>query len=159
MEKVNKIINHPKWRNYVFQLNELEKDRIYCKHDFEHFISLARIAYIENLEKGYNLSKEFIYATALLHDIGRIQEYLDGTPHEVASGQMAKEILEDCDFSLEEQDKIIDAIVNHRQSSNQSNRLSEVIYQADKKSRNCFMCEAIDSCHWKEEKKNKKIKQ
>ena len=43
-----------------------------------------------------------IYATALLHDIGRHIQYRQGIGHEISSAQIAPLILDDCDFTVEE---------------------------------------------------------
>lgn len=157
MEKVNQIIQHPTWMNAMQGLEYLEKDRKYCNHNLDHLLSVARIAYIENLEKDLKLSKEVIYATALLHDIGRYHEYTQGIPHEVASANLALEILKESTFSSLEQQAILDAIKHHRQEISQNDTLIDIIIQADKKSRNCFMCKASDTCKWHEDKKNKTI--
>ncbi len=42
------------------------------------------LPYIRALEENYPVSKELIYCTALLHDIGRARQYEDGTPHDEA---------------------------------------------------------------------------
>ena len=75
------------------QIRVLEQDRIFCRHDTTHFLDVARIAYIENLENGLGLAKEEIYAAALLHDIGRHLQYTRGIPHEQASAMEAEGIL------------------------------------------------------------------
>ena len=68
MERINKISEHPLWKLNMTQLKEAERDRIFCKHGIEHLLDVARIAYIENLEQNCGVSKEGIYAAALLHD-------------------------------------------------------------------------------------------
>ena len=88
MEKVNKIINHPLWIDAVSDIEHSEKDRKFCRHGREHLLDTARIAYIFSLEENLNMniSKEIIYAAALLHDIGRSEAYSGGLPHEGARG-------------------------------------------------------------------------
>lgn len=49
-----------------------KKDRIFCGHDMGHLLDVARLAWIFNLEANQEISKERIYAAALLHDIGGI---------------------------------------------------------------------------------------
>lgn len=156
MERVNKILNHPKYKKLLKELKELEEKRIFCKHSLIHFLDVARIAYIEVLEKGLNYNKEVIYAIALLQDIGRVKEYREGIPHNLASAEVAKLILKDLDFSEEDKDMIVKCIIDHRKEN--SNSLSKIIYNADKFSRNCFNCDARDLCKWSEDKKNKTIK-
>ncbi|MBU5454410.1 HD domain-containing protein [Caproiciproducens sp. MSJ-32] len=156
MEKVNKILSHPKYKKLLEELKLLEKNRIFCKHSLIHFLDVARIAYIEVLEKGLNYKKEVIYAIALLHDIGRVIEYKEGIPHNIASAELAREILKDIEFSEEDKDMILKCIIDHRNEN--TDCLSKIIYDADKFSRNCFDCVARDLCKWSEDKKNKIIK-
>lgn len=153
MDKVNKIIQHPLWRESVEQIKECEKKREFCKHDFQHFLDVARLAMIENLEKNLNISKENIYASAMLHDIGRHLQYSKGISHEIASVEIAKIILDECKFEQEQQSQILDAISNHRNNLHQDD-LSGLIYRADKMSRNCMLCCAEEKCNWDETKKN-----
>ena len=40
----------------------------------EHFLDVARLMYIYNLEDQAGFSKEMIYAAGLLHDIGRYEQ-------------------------------------------------------------------------------------
>lgn len=98
MERLNRILRHPLWKGALQQIEELESERIFCRHDLDHFLHVARIAYIENLEQSLDLSKEIIYAAALLHDIGRGLQYEKGIPHEEASAALAEGILTDCGF-------------------------------------------------------------
>lgn len=155
MERINKICQHPLWLDCLNEIQRLEKERIFCKHDTNHFLAVARIAYIENLENNLNISKELIYASALLHDIGRHKQYLEGIRHDKASMMIAKEILKDCDFTIAETDEILLAIDSHRNKETVSkNDLAGIIYRADKKSRNCLFCLVQDECNWSKEKKN-----
>ena len=92
MKRVNKILENSTYQEYIRKNKAAEVDRIFCCHNMEHFLDVARIAQIINLEEKLELSKELIYATALLHDIGRHVQYEDGTPHEVASAKLAENI-------------------------------------------------------------------
>ena len=159
MNRVDRIIRHPEYLDAVKQVKEYEKTRIFCCHQPEHFLDVARIAYILNLEESLNIDKEIIYAAALLHDIGRYVHYEDGTPHEKASALIAPKILEDCGFDERERDIIVAAILAHRDwTVAQKTSLSSVIYRADKASRACFSCDAETLCDWKAEKKNLEIR-
>ena len=126
-------------------------------------MDVARLMYIDALEHDLSISKELIYATALMHDIGRIDQIEQGTPHEKAGAALCDVILPDCGFSEEETAVIQDAILHHRnrtyesQVSGEHDTLSELLYWADKKSRNCFACEMKKECNWDEEKMNLKI--
>ena len=138
-------------------LTRLEADRVFCRHTPEHFLDVARLAYIFALERKLNCSRELIYCTALLHDIGRAEQYITGTPHDEAGVRIAETILSDLDFSSEEKEAILSAIEEHRSSGKETSILSQLIYEADKKSRNCFLCEAEPQCYWSPQKKNMTI--
>ncbi|WP_304681192.1 HD domain-containing protein, partial [uncultured Clostridium sp.] len=137
-------------------LKEYEKDREFCNHTIEHFIDVARIAYIMVLEENLNISKEVIYAIGLLHDIGRVKQYEEGISHDIASVEMSKEILKETNFTSDEINIILSGIASHRKESDK--RLEEIIYKADKLSRQCFNCKVKRECYWKDEKKNLAIK-
>ena len=159
MDRVNRIIRHPLWKGAVQQLEELEQDRVFCRHDINHFLHVGRMAYIENLEQSLDLSKEAIYAAALLHDIGRAMEYEGGIPHHEASAAMARGILTDCGFCQMEIETILDAITAHRNPDVAKGcGLAAILYRADKNSRNCFLCKAEAECRWSREQKNTFIK-
>lgn len=155
MDRINQICSHPRWKESVEKIRVLEENRIFCRHDTAHFLDVARIAYIENLEKGLGIPKEEIYAAALLHDIGRYLQYTQGVSHEQASAMEAEGILKDCGFSCEEQERILNAILQHRaQETGAASGLAGLIYRADKASRTCLFCAACRECNWSEEKKN-----
>ena len=109
------------------------KRQDYCRHGMEHFLDTARIAYIRSLEETIPVSKDQIYAAALLHDIGKWQQYEDGTPHEIASARIASCILKDIVttaeafpggawFSPEDIRQILTAIRGHRTLRSAQNR-------------------------------------
>ena len=91
MYYVNQLISNRNYQKLIKQLEVLEKDRIFCKHGFEHGLDVARIAYIMNLEMKLGRDKEEIYLSALLHDIGRIEEYESGTNHQEAGAWVASD--------------------------------------------------------------------
>ncbi|WP_024613549.1 HD domain-containing protein [Clostridium sp. Ade.TY] len=157
MNKVNEILNNDLFKKYIKELETLETDREFCKHNMEHSLDVARIAYIKVLEENINISKEVIYAVALLHDIGRVLQYKDGTPHHKGSVIISEEILKDTSFSREEKDIIIDAIKEHREELAE-NDFQSIIQISDKLSRNCYNCKAYDKCYWDYNKKNHIIK-
>lgn len=135
-----------------------EADRCFCRHDMAHFLDVARIGVIINLEEKLEIPYEMIYGAALLHDIGKHRQYGEGIAHEQASAAIAPEILRDCGFDEKETDVIIDAILQHRNSDVISEKnLRGVLYRADKASRPCFSCRAEKDCSWKGSKKNMKI--
>ncbi len=158
MERADKIYRNEQWKSYVKQIQKLEKERIFCCHDTSHFLDVARLAYIENLERNLKISKELIYAAALLHDIGRHLEYTQGIPHDKGSAMLAGDILRECGFDQQEQEEIISAIELHRSAeTSEKDNLAGLIYRADKKSRPCMFCKAREQCNWSDEKKNLKL--
>ena len=158
MQRVNSICSHPLWKSCVSKIRALERERIFCCHDTSHFLDVARIAWIENLEKRLAISREMIYAAAMLHDIGRHLQYMQGVPHDEGSVSIASDILKDSGFDEKEQAEILSAIRMHRNPDAASrDDLAGIIYRADKKSRICAFCSASDKCNWPESKKNMKI--
>jgi HD superfamily phosphodiesterase len=146
MDRITQIINHPQYIDYLNRNAQAEQDRIFCRHDFRHFLDVARVAYILALEDKLPLAKEMIYATALLHDIGRWKEYSQGVDHALASANLASGILADCGFTPEETGPILDAIAEHRNKGNQSSALSSILYRSDKLSRPCHECLVRSQC-------------
>lgn len=159
MDRVHRIQEHSLYQELWKSIQREEQDRIFCRHTMEHFLDVARLMYIYNLENGTNIPKDVIYATALLHDIGRYEQIRSGTPHDIAGAEIAQEIMKDCGFTAEEIQAVRNAILGHRNSAsvNSKERLVEYLYRADKKSRNCFACPVQEACNWPEEKKNLRI--
>lgn len=158
MERVNKILNHSLYQECMKKNQAAESDRRFCGHTLPHLLDVARIAMILNLEQDLQIPRELIYAAALLHDIGRFLQYENGISHEVASGQIAPRILNECGFDRKETSVIISAILTHRQVSVKEDKtLNGILYTADKMSRSCFFCEARKDCDWKDNKKNKEL--
>lgn len=154
--RINLILHNKKFNEYLYKNNESEKGRQFCRHDINHFMDVARLAYIIVLERKLDYSKDIIYATALLHDIGRWLQYKENIPHETASAELAKEILEQSEYNFDEIDIIYHAIINHRKQNNE-NTLNAIIYHSDKLSRKCFNCDSTSECNWNEDKKNYNI--
>ena len=75
MDRVNAILKHKTYRKYYDQIEKIEKDRIFCRHQMPHLLDVARIAYITNLERNLGYDREVIYAAAILHDIGKSFQY------------------------------------------------------------------------------------
>jgi len=155
MDRFNCILNDEKYMYYLKRNKRFEKGRKFCKHNLKHFLDVARIAQLINLEENLGLEKEIIYTTAILHDIGKSFQYENGTPHEIASWEIAKDFLEEYKFNTEEIGFIKQGILGHREKKSEG--FSSVIYRADKLSRLCIICKAKDECNWSDEKKNIKI--
>ncbi len=155
MDRINRILKHPLFIECV-KLNEMaEADRCFCHHDMEHLCAVARIAMLLNLEEEAGLSKDIVYGAALLHDCGRHKQYESGIPHEEAGAEIAKKILPECGYSDKETKDIVKAITSHRGSVQKSREdaLADIMYRADKLSRNCRFCKVYVECNWPEELK------
>lgn len=157
MLRIEKILQQPAYWEYIKSMEWYEKDREYCRHDMNHFLDTARIAYIYSLEHKLPYTKEVIYAMGLLHDIGKWVQYKDNTPHEKASAQLAKPLLTQAGFTPEESKKIRLAIKTHGKYNIADNSLNYLLWYADKKSRKCYCCSASESCNWSADKKNNAI--
>lgn len=156
MKRVNAIWQNERYQRSLKKIEAWEKEREFCRHTPEHFLDVARLAWILVLEAGIQAEKEIIYAAGLLHDIGRFRQYEEGIPHEQASAELAEEILGDCGFSEGERSQVLELIRGHR-TRQEPGGLPELFYRADKLSRNCFSCPAEKKCDWPETKKNKEI--
>lgn len=157
MKRIDAIWRHETYQSCLEKLSKWEEKREYCRHTPEHFLDVARIAWILALEAKMPAEKEIIYAAGLLHDIGRFRQYEEGIPHEQASARIAEEILKDCGFEKEEQEQVLDLIRSHRTKQHEKS-LPGLFYRADKLSRNCFSCPVREKCDWPEEKKNLSIR-
>lgn len=154
MDRVNKILKNENFKKYLKKNKKCEKNRVFCKHNLQHMLDTARIAYIINLENGLNIDKEVIYAAALLHDIGRWMQYEKNIPHEEASVQLASPILQECGFSEKESQDIANSIYFHRDKEEKTEGLRNIIALSDKLSRNCLYCKSAAECNWSNDKKN-----
>ena len=189
MERVNRILHHPLYREAYEKLQDDERDRIFCSHTMEHFLDVARLMWISLLEDhlqqqgDMQLHKELVYAAALLHDIGRAQQYSLGTPHEEAGASLAGQIMVECGFEGTEIRQVQEAILCHRgrgasgkhtvttsrnngctdgnvsDDPGQFPDLGAYLYRADKQSRCCFLCPAERECNWSDDRKNMGITQ
>ena len=155
MTRVDKIFNHPLCKSILSEIELLEKDRIYCLHGLEHAMSVARIAYILALEEYVSIRKDIIYASALLHDLGRAAQYKSNLDHTEESVKIAEQILPECGFCEEEISDIIPAIRSHGEENGVG--LASLLQRADKLSRMCLVCKSIATCKWKRNKLNLNI--
>ncbi len=155
MSAIERIRLHPEYRKRLSRLSELEADREFCCHGMAHLLDVARVAYILNLERGLGFSREIVYAAALLHDVGKGEQYETGAAHDVVGAEIARGILADTgDFSLEEQNAIVRAVREHRRPSLEASALGALLCEADKASRACYECPAREGCSWSVEKMN-----
>lgn len=160
MNRVNQIIRNKIFLNTLSEIEKLEKERIFCCHTIDHLMDTARIMYIYALENSLCIKKEIIYAAALLHDIGRAEQYKSGIHHSEAGVKIASLILNQCGFTETEIYEIQEAIAYHKtdKAGNLSvasiTHLKNLLALADKKSRLCMFCKASNECYWSSEKKN-----
>ncbi|MDF2985337.1 MAG: putative domain HDIG-containing protein [Eubacterium sp.] len=148
MDLVNNILKHPKFIEYIGLNKAREVERIFCHHNLQHALDVARVAYIIALENRYDLSKEIIYAAALLHDIAKWKQYKEKVDHASEGAVLAGEILEDLNTNIEDTEMILDAIRSHRIKGRGTSTLSIVLYAGDKSCRPCIDCNMVKECDW-----------
>lgn len=154
----DRLLSNPGYLDLVSEIEKAELNRIFCGHNLDHFMDVARIGRIINYEENIGLSADEIYVAALLHDVGRLQEYEDGTPHDEAGVPIALSFLEEIAYPEEKRTAILEAISGHRRQAEEESLLTELIRKADKLSRPCFNCPARSQCNWPESKKNKSFR-
>ncbi len=160
MERIDAIIRDPVFQDSLARLKEIEQDREFCKHTLQHFVDVARIAYILMLESGQfkqfiedahlggpAAAKEVIYAAGILHDVARWREYETGEDHAPLGAAMAGEILERTGFHPDEIRVVTHAIYEHREQDTQMSLLGELLFRADNLSRACHECSAQEKCY------------
>ena len=152
MKRAENILKSDSFIEAIRCIEQAEADRIYCRHGLAHLMDVARIGRMIACEKEIDLKIDVIYAAALTHDLGRALEYSEGT-HDQGSVIMAQKILPECGYNDAEIAMIVLAVAAHRMESS-GMPLAELLYEADKKSRLCFLCDAADTCKWPDEKKN-----
>ena len=157
MERYQKIAKHEKFQYYMEKTRKAEEKRIFCRHNWDHLLAVARIAYILVLEEGLDISRDLVYATAFLHDIGKAEQYQRGIPHEIESAILAEGILKDCGYREDEIRMILGAILHHRVYRDFHTEFEKIIYRADKLSRPCKDCKAAEECNWSDEKINLEV--
>lgn len=155
LERINAILMHPDYQSWIIANNQAEIGREFCRHGVEHAFDVARIAYALWLDSGGNpVARDIIYAAALLHDVGKWQQYENPeVDHAKAGAELAAGILAEVGYHPLVAAEITKAIANHRKPSEEG--LSQVLYQADKLSRPCFLCPVAEKCNWK--KKNARL--
>lgn len=164
MPRVDAILANPVFRQALTAIEQAERDRRFCRHGLEHLLGVARAAQLVNAERGLGIDREVVYAAALLHDIGRAEQYAGGEDHDRAGARIADEILASVDesarFTPAERASIVDAIAGHRGDGpgEGADVLARLLAWADHATRPCFACDAADACYWPDEKKNLRIK-
>ena len=174
IDRVNAICDNTLFQEQLQAIAKDERNRKFCKHGMDHLLDVARLSYIYYLESRIDrghlassitgaassrviLNKDIIYSAAMLHDIGRHCEYVNGEPHDKAGARLARTIMSQCGYQEFEIKQVISAISNHREKGKSTNQLGKLLYRADKSSRACFACEARSECNWSFEKMNLKV--
>jgi uncharacterized protein len=146
MDRVRQIITDVEYQLNLKKTKQAEANRLFCRHDYHHALSVARLSYLIALEEGKSeLSKSVIYAAALLHDIGRWVEYANGEDHCEAGARLAIIILQRVGFSEDEQTIILAGIKEHRNPI--TSALGHILALADDLSRDCYRCSVISNCY------------
>ncbi|ABZ83881.1 conserved domain protein [Heliomicrobium modesticaldum Ice1] len=166
LERVQQILDHPRFIECLSRNEEKEASRRFCRHDMTHLLDVARIAYILALENptafdtfaraiGHpergQATKEVVYGAALLHDMGKWKQYEDGEDHAEVGARLCLGVLGECGYSQSEIDVIAEAIVNHRKKGkNRSDTfLGRILALADGYSRLCCNCGEKTDCRWR----------
>lgn len=161
-EQIDRLLQHPKYRARLELLQEMEQNRIYCGHNLEHFMKVGCIAEQVVVKNELPFSEDVIFGAALLHDVGRVEQYRQGISHEKASVAFAREILFSLNWDVSDIEMVCEAIGSHSHRQCAADRwekmsalvsLAEVISFADQFSRTCYRCHVADTCKWKEEEK------
>lgn len=118
MRRVHAIEESFAFRGHMRRIEDAEQTREFCKHGMTHLLDVARIAWIFNLERGLGFDREVVYAAALLHDLGRSEQYATGEDHDVAGARIAADILDSLPdglrFDVDERAVILAAVSGHR---------------------------------------------
>ncbi|MBM7622718.1 HD domain-containing protein [Sporohalobacter salinus] len=160
MRRLNKLINSKEYNHYLQKNSQREDNRIFCKHNWQHFIDVARITYLlvleEDLDKKILIEwqleeksslKELIYTAAFLHDIGRWKQYDTGQDHAEVSANLAKDLLQEYGYDSLEEKIILTAIREHRDKPNSDKSiLGQLLCRGDNLSRNCIRCSSREEC-------------
>lgn len=160
MYRVDSILNDPWYKSCLNSNAYWEQDRRFCRHDYQHMLDVARIAYMLVLENNcldkiaapatpgtFLNSKEIIYAAGILHDMARWLQYKEGQDHAEAGARMAEPVLYRAGFDPHEKDIIITAIREHRTPSPNASLLGQYICRADDLARPCNRCAAQADCY------------
>lgn len=160
LQRVEKIVGHPVYRKSLLNNAEREKDRLFCRHDYQHMLDVARITYILLMEAGemdglirahgledYTAAREVIYAAGLLHDISRWRQYDAGIDHAQAGARDAVVVLRAAGFKEHEIEVVVRAIAAHRRGGPEGGLLGRYLARADDLARPCALCRMRRECY------------
>ena len=157
MQRIAKLQQDSDFQSLLNRIDEGERDRIFCRHGLAHLLNVARIAWIEALERRLPLEKPVVYAAALLHDLGRA---FDRDNHDTAALDIGRDILIRSGFDAPDIASILQAVAAHgdkRTPDGQLPPLCAVIRRADGLSRPCYACAAAKECYWPDARRNHRI--
>lgn len=157
VERINHILHNPVYRAHLKRTERKEKNRRFCRHDLQHALDVARIAYILVLEENLKIPRDIVYAAALLHDIGKWVQLEKDIPHHLSSAKLAVELLDAAGYDEQEKALIVSAILQHRTKGLPTGSFNAILYTADKRSRPCYDCKEYERCDWSLEKKNQDL--
>ena len=153
MKRLNSILRDKEYEQHIRKNAVYEHSRVQCCHNFQHMLDVARIAYILMLENDIftmwlnnelrgdaDTGKEVIYTAALLHDIGRWEEYDTGESHALVGAHYTKALMLKHHFSAHETGLVVRAIKEHRAASTPHTTLGIYLHRSDKLSRLCWCC-------------------
>ncbi|MFZ5633960.1 MAG: HD domain-containing protein [Bacillota bacterium] len=160
MDRIERIKTDPLYVECLALNGDRERDRRFCRHDFQHMLSVSQISYkiisdTGNLDyfarterlPGSARAVEVIRAAGLLHDMGRWRQYDTGEDHALAGSRMARSVLERAGFIKREIETATRAIREHRRGGPGTSYLGRVICLADDLSRPCETCGARFECY------------
>ncbi|MCL6479633.1 MAG: HD domain-containing protein [Peptococcaceae bacterium] len=160
MDRIERIKRDPLYTECLALNGERERDRLFCRHDFRHMLSVSRISYkiisetgnldcFARMEKlsGTAQAVEVIRAAGLLHDMARWRQYDTGEDHALEGSRMARPVLERAGFINREIETVTRAIREHRRGGPGASYLGRVICLADDLSRPCAACRARFDCY------------
>ncbi len=164
MKYATEIMKNSLYQTTVEEIEELEADRLYCRHGMPHIMDVCRLAWILYLEEAsgdrergaaMEQMKDRIFVAGLLHDIGRACQYKSGEHHAAAGARLAEEILEQIHYPESWKAETVAIIRDHcgRRGTGES-LIGSYINRADHLSRPCFCCKAAAGCKWSEEERN-----
>ncbi len=152
----NRLLHHPPYIQLLRDIDALEAQRIYCRHNLPHFLAVARIAARLNVTHSLGYDEDALYLAALLHDVGRAHP--DCIPHREESARLAAELLSAIDYPAKERAMVISAIQDHHyRGKDRPRTFAELLSLADNLSRDCYLCPARDDCYWPETRKNHRL--
>ncbi|MFZ5650565.1 MAG: HD domain-containing protein [Bacillota bacterium] len=160
LKRIELIKEDPFYRECLSLNGDCERDRLFCRHDFDHMLLVSQISYkiingtntLGGFARAENIGEaaaalEVVYAAGLLHDIGRWRQYHTGDDHALAGSGMALPVLERAGFLKKEIEVVARAIREHRKAGPGSSYLGRVLCLADDLSRPCRTCAARFECY------------